>query len=169
MKKLIFLLTLLTAVAATIPVKAQAKFGHINSSEIVQALPETDSAQNKLKAYSEELQKNVQTMQTELQNKYMEYQNGRAQWSDLIRSTKEREISEMQARITEFGEQAEADYKDKTQQLLLPITEKVKKAIEDVAKEGKYSYIFDTSTGAFLYTIESDDVAPLVKKKLGIK
>jgi outer membrane protein len=168
MKKIIFLLAFVAA-AATIPVKGQAKFGHINSSEIVQALPETDSAQAVLKAYGEELQKNVQTMQTELQNKYMEYQNGQAGWSDLIKSTKTREIQDMQARVTEFGEQAEADYKDKTQQLLLPITEKVKKAIEDVAKEGKYSYVFDTSTGAFLYAAESEDITPLVKKKLGIK
>ena len=104
-----------------------------------------------------------------MQNKYAEYQNGQAQWSDLIKSTKMREIQDMQARVTEFGEQAEVDYREKTQQLLMPITEKVKKAIEDVAKEGKYSYVFDTSTGAFLYTTESDDIAPLVKKKLGIK
>ena len=168
MKKILFLLAFL-ATAATIPVKSQTKFGHVNSSEIVQALPETDSAQVILKTYGEELQKNVQTMQTELQNKYAEYQNGQAQWSDLIKSTKMREIQDMQARVTEFGEQAEVDYREKTQQLLMPITEKVKKAIEDVAKEGKYSYVFDTSTGAFLYATESDDIAPLVKKKLGIK
>jgi outer membrane protein len=168
MKKIILLLALIAA-TTTIPVKAQAKFGHINSSEIVQALPETDSAQATLKAYGEELQKNVQIMQTELQNKYMEYQNGQAGWSDLIKSTKYREIQDRQARVSEFGEQAEVDYKEKTQALLMPITEKVKKAIEDVAKEGKYSYVFDTSTGAFLYAIESEDIAPLVKKKLGIK
>ncbi|MDR1975084.1 MAG: OmpH family outer membrane protein [Bacteroidales bacterium] len=167
MKKII-ILTLLIA-AATIPVKGQAKFGHINSSEIVQALPETDSAQNTLKAYGEELQKNIQTMQLELQNKYAEYQSGQSQWSDLIKNTKMKEMQDMQARASEFSEQAEADYREKSQALLLPITEKVKKAIEDVAKEGKYSYIFDTSTGALLYAIESDDVAALVKKKLGIK
>jgi outer membrane protein len=166
MKKIILVLSIL---ALTIPVKGQAKFGHVNSSEIIQALPETDSAQATLKVYGEDLQKTLETMQAELQTKYMEYQNGQAQWSELIKSTKQREIQDIQARITELGEQAEVDYRDKSQALLLPITEKVKKAIEEVAKEGKYSYIFDTSTGAFVYAIESEDVSAAVKKKLGIK
>ncbi len=166
MKKFILVLSIL---AFTIPVKGQVKLGHVNTTEIVQALPETDSAQQELKVYGEDLEKNIQTMQTELQNKYMEYQNGQAQWSELIKNTKQREIQDIQARVTEFGQQAEADYREKSQALLLPITEKVKKAIEEVAKEGKYSYIFDTSTGALIYAIETEDVSAAVKKKLGIK
>ena len=46
---------------------------------------------------------------------------------------------------------------------------KQQQAIADVAKENGYSYIFDVSAGALLYQPDSDDILPLVKKKLGLK
>ena len=59
---------------------------------------------------------------------------------------------------------------ERQSELMKPLVDRAKKAIEEVAKENGYSYIFDTSTGvgALLYTPESDDIMPLVKKKLGI-
>jgi outer membrane protein len=54
------------------------------------------------------------------------------------------------------------------QDLINPIIEKAKKAIEQVAKENGYTYIFDTSVGAVLYWEESDNVLSLVKKKLNL-
>ena len=54
----------------------------------------------------------------------------------------------------------------KEQELIEPILTKAKKAIEEVAKENGYTYIFDTSIGAVLYWEEGDNVLNLVKKKL---
>ncbi len=142
------------------------KFGHINSMELMQAMPETDSAQVKLQAYAAELENTIKLMKTELENKQMEYQNSKGQWSDLIRATKERELQDLYNRTQEFVAQADEDYKAKSQSLLAPITEKAKKAIEEVAKEGKFNYIFDTSSGVVLYGAEGDNVMDLVKKKL---
>jgi outer membrane protein len=56
---------------------------------------------------------------------------------------------------------------DEKYRLIAPFEEKVRKAIDEVAKENKYSYIFDTQI--LLYYDGGDDVTPLVKKKLGIK
>ena len=56
------------------------KFGHINSMELMQAMPETDSAQAQLQAYAAELENTIKLMQTELENKQMEYRNGQNQW-----------------------------------------------------------------------------------------
>jgi hypothetical protein len=38
-----------------------------------------------------------------------------------------------------------------------------------VAAEGKFTYIFDTSTGTVLYSDGGTDIMPLVKAKLGIQ
>lgn len=170
MKKL-FVAVLFAAAACGLPRFAQAqslKFGHINSMELMQAMPETDSAQVQLQAYATELENTIKLMQTELENKQMEYRNGQSQWSDLIRATKERELQDLYARTQEFMTQADEDYKAKSQALLAPITEKAKKAIDEVAKEGKFNYIFDTSSGVVLYGAEGDDIMALVKKKLGL-
>jgi outer membrane protein len=88
--------------------------------------------------------------------------------SDLIRQTKERELQDMGARIQEFQENAEKKLQDRQQEVLKPIIDRAKKAIEDVAKENGYTYIFDTSVGALLYQQDSEDILPLVKKKLGL-
>ncbi len=144
------------------------KFGDINWREMMQAMPETDSAQAQLQAYAAELENTIKLMQTELENKQMEYRNGQSQWSDLIRATKERELQDMYARTQEFMTQADEDYKAKSQALLAPITEKAKQAIDEVAREGKFSYIFDTSSGVVLYGAEGDDILDLVKKKMGL-
>ena len=53
--------------------------------------------------------------------------------------------------------------------MLKPIVDRAKKAIEEVGKENGYTYIFDAGVGAVLYSQDSDDIMPLVKKKLGLK
>ena len=55
-------------------------------------------------------------------------------------------------------------------ELLQPIIEKAKKAIDDVAAENGFLYVFDMSMGAILYNSDqSVDLMPLVLKKLGVK
>ena len=54
----------------------------------------------------------------------------------------------------------------KEKELLEPILQKARKAIEDVASEGNYTYIFDKSVGSILYAKESENILEKVKKKL---
>ena len=53
-----------------------------------------------------------------------------------------------------------------SQELLEPILQKARQAIEDVASEGNYTYIFDKSVGSILYVKESENILDKVKKKL---
>jgi outer membrane protein len=55
----------------------------------------------------------------------------------------------------------------KQQELLAPIYRKVMKAINDVAKESGYAYVY--SQEALLVAPPADDLLPLVAKKLGVK
>lgn len=169
MRKLFLSIIVAGLVAFCAQVQAQSgKLGHINSMELMQMMPEMDSMQRVLQDYSKELQDNYAMMQTEIQNKYTEFQNNQSQWSDLIKQTKGKEIQDLQVRAQEFLQQAEEDYQKKTQDLLTPITEKVKKAIEEVASEGKFSYILDSSNGTVFMGSEAIDVTSSVKKKLGL-
>ncbi|MCC7222835.1 MAG: OmpH family outer membrane protein, partial [Chitinophagales bacterium] len=54
----------------------------------------------------------------------------------------------------------------KGEELLNPIREKVRVAIQTVAKEGGFSYIIDTSAGNVLFSDPLLDVTALVKSKL---
>ena len=76
-----------------------AKFGHIDSNEILGLMPETDSLQNEYKAYAEYLDQQMNSMAMEYQTKVTEYQNNLATMSDLIRQTKEKEITDLQGAL----------------------------------------------------------------------
>ncbi len=154
---------------ACFPAKAQSgKIGHFNSTELMQMMPEMDSAQRKQQDYAKELENIIIGMQTELQNKYTEFQNNQSQWSELIKQTKSRELQDMQVRVQEFMQQSEEDYQRKTQELLAPIIDRVSNAVNEVAAEGGFAYIFDASNNALFLGPDAIDVMPLVKKKLGL-
>ncbi|MBR1851254.1 MAG: OmpH family outer membrane protein [Bacteroidales bacterium] len=156
------------ALCGTAMAQKNVKLGHINSNELMQIMPGRDSAQTVLQAEVTELEGTLKSMQAEMEqryNDYMEKQNG---WTELIRQTKQREIQDMGTRIQEFQESAQQQLQSREQELLKPIIDRAKQAIEEVAKEGGFTYIFDSGTGALLYSQDSEDIMPLVKKKLGL-
>ena len=87
-----------------------------------------------------------------------------------IKEVKEKELNDMQTRTREFQERAQQDYQKKQNELLAPIIDKAKSAIDKVAAAGGFLVVFDTSTGSLAYFDEATltDVAPAVKKELGI-
>lgn len=171
MKKLlsiVALLVLLTGISSSY-VQAQAKFGHIDSNELLRIMPGRDNAQAQLEKHARELESQFVAMQTEFQTKYQDYLANEASLSDLIKQARQRELGNLQERIMEFQESAQEDLMKTENQLLSPIIENARLAIEEVSKENGYAYIFDRSTGTLLYAQPSDDIMPLVKKKLGIQ
>ncbi len=144
------------------------KFGYIDSNEILTLMPETDSLQEELKKYADFLDQQMSSMAMEYQNKVTQYQENYNTMSDLIRQTKEKEITDLQARIQAFQQSADQDLGAKQAELFNPLIEKVKNAINEVGKENGYTYIFDIGTGALVYYETGDNILPLVKKKLGI-
>ena len=145
------------------------KLGHINSNDLMQIMPGRDSAQTTLQAEVTDLENTLKTMQSELETRYNDYMEKQNQMSDLIKQTRQRELQDMGARIEEFQKNAQKQLQDRESELLKPIIDRAKKAIEDVAKENGYTYVFDSGVGALLYSQDSDDIMPLVKKKLGLK
>ncbi len=167
-KTLIALFVAMVSLCGTSMAQKTIKLGHINSSDLMQIMPGREEAQATLQKDVDELQATLKNMQNELEQKYNDYVGKKDQLSDLIRQTKERELQDMGNRIQEFQETAEKKLQDRQQEVLKPIIDRARKAIEEVAKENGYTYIFDTSVGALLYQQDSDDILPLVKKKIGI-
>lgn len=168
MKTVSKLLLILGLFAFSFNAEAQ-KFGHIDFAKLYSQMPGLDSVQIKYKDYAEQLRKQIGVMQTELENKYADYQASAANMSPIIKQTKEKEMSDLNERIQAFNAQAQQDLAAKETELTTPLIEKARKAITDVAKEHGYAYVFNSAEGLLLYAQDSDDVTALVKKKLGIK
>ncbi len=168
-KTLIAIMACMLAFGGSAMAQKNVKLGHINSNDLMQIMPGRDSAQTVLQAEVTELENTLKSMQAEAEKRYNDYVANQAGWTELIRQTKQREIQDMAARIEEFQKNAQEQLQTREQELLKPIIDRAKKAIEDVAKEGGYTYIFDAGTAALLYDEGGDDIMPLVKKKLGLK
>ncbi len=165
-KTLIAMAICLFAFGGNAMAQKNIKLGHINSQELMQIMPGRDSVQTVLQKEVADLEEQLKMMQAEAEKRINDYTANQAGWTDLIRQTKQREIQDMGARIQEFQENAQKQLQEREAELTKPIIDRAKKAIEDVAREGNYTYIFDGA--ALLYSQDSEDVMPLVKKKLGI-
>lgn len=171
MKKGLFIIALCVLSIATLSVSAQsrAKFGHVDFAQLYNAMPGQDSIQIIFEGYAQSLQQTFVQMQNEYQTKLQDYQANMATMSNLIRQNKEREIMDIQNRMENFRAQAEEDLQEKELELTLPIIEKARNAVNEVAKENGYTYVFNSSEGLLLYADPGDDILPLVKRKLGIQ
>jgi len=170
MKRILGLITIVIFTALT--TEAQTlKFGHINSDELIQAMPEFDSANVKLENLQKELMNNLELMSVELNNKSEAYNKESKNLTDLVRQTKEQELADLTRRIQEFQTNAQARFQNTQVELLQPIYAKVDKALKDLGKENGFVYIFDIAKGGLVFYDEtkSTDVMSLAKAKLGLK
>ena len=136
------------------------KLGHIESSKLVAAMPEMAQAQKDLEAQQAEVQKESQNLRDQYQKLIVEYTQNQKTYSEIILASKEQEINEL----------AMNKLQKTREELFEPVMTKATNAIKEVAKENGFTYIFDMSSGAILFASEtSEDILPLVKKKLGIQ
>ena len=147
---------------------AQSKFGYIDSGELLALMPEKKTAEDELQTFAKSLESQLGAMQAEYQQSVQDFQNNESTYTDLVKQDKIAEITGLEQRIQTFQQNAQQSLQAKEQELLEPILAKARKAIEDVATEGDYTYIFDKSVGSILYAKDSEDVLNLVRKKLGL-
>lgn len=150
--------------------QAQVKIAHVNTAEILDAMPDKAKAEKDLEKYYGELQSQLQTMAQEYQTKMQDYEANQTTMSNLVKQSKEKEIIDIQNRIQQFQSNAESEFENKRAELLKPILDKIQTAINAVGKEKGYTYMLDLATGAAVYV--SDDAVDAtkdVKAKLGLK
>ena len=150
--------------------QAQVKIAHVNTAEILDAMPDKTKAEKSLEKYYGELQSQLQNMAKEYQTKLQDYEANQATMSNLVKQSKEKEIVDLQTRIQQFQASAEQEFEGKRAELLAPILEKIQNAINAVGKEKGYTYVLDLATGAAVYVgTGAVDCTNDVKSKLGIK
>ena len=166
MKKL---LILVAAVLAVSTVSAQ-KFARINLQETIVAMPEFAEAQKNLEAYGKDLQEQMEQIQVEFNNKLADFQKNQETMAASVKQIKQQELEQLQQRYAEFQQIAQQDFQKKEAELLEPVQKKAQEAVNKVAKANGYLAVFNTSVPSLAYFDEAQltDIAPLVKKELGI-
>ncbi len=168
MKRITFLLAFCLLAAG--PAMAQ-KYGHLNFGNLLSLMPETQAADTSLEAYRKQLVAKGEDMATKFKTNYEKLvEDVQAKTlAPKVQEAREAALAKEQQDIMAYEQEMSQKLQLKRQELLKPIVEKAEKAIQDVAKENGYQFIFDTSTfNAVLFVRESDDIMPLVKAKLGM-
>ena len=148
--------------------QAQVKIAHVNTTEVLEALPEHAKAAKDLEKYYGDLQGQLQTMAQEYQSKVQDYEANQATMNNLVKQSKEKEINDLGNRIQQFQNNAAQELEAKSEELQKPIVDKVKKAIDTVAKEKGFAFVFDSSIPVYV-AADAPDITKDVKSKLGLK
>lgn len=168
--------TILISIALIIAVSTATiaqKFAFVDTEYILKNIPSYATAQDKLDQISIEWQKEIEGYYSEIDKMYKDFQAEKVLLTEEMKIkredaiiAKEKEVKELQKKY--FGQEGEL-YK-KRQELVKPIQDDVFNAVKDIATEGGYAAIFDTSNGAnMLFTDPKFDRSDEVLKKLGYK
>lgn len=154
---------------------AQQKFAHINSSDLLQSMPEMKSADAAFQTFAKAKQAQLEQMDQERQKKITLYTEKSKTLSEANKDvvgkeieTLVKEIQDMEKRIADTQAKAEQEVATKRQELYQPAINKAEAAVKAVAKEKGYAYVFDISQPGVVYFDGGEDMLAAVKAKLGI-
>jgi len=165
--KLFFVAFMLFA-GATSFVNAQSNIAHINTQELVEAMPKMKAAQNQLKKLQETYDAEIQTMAKELDTKIKLYDAEAENKTEEENQKRVVEVQGMQKKIGEYRNNALKDLQQKEIDLMQPLLEEARAAIQKVATAQGIQYVLDSAAGNGVIVSDGKDLLLDVKKELGI-
>jgi len=154
-------------IGATSFTYAQSKVAHVNTQELIAAMPEMKAAQAQMEKLGKTYETEIQGMATELQTKMKQYDAEAATKTDEENSKRVQEVQTMEQNIRQYQAQAQQDMQAKNLELLKPITEQAKTAILKVARAQGFDYVLDSTQGGGVIMSDGKNLLDDVKKELG--
>jgi len=124
---------------------AQSKIAHLNSQEIMEAMPSYKEAVAKLEKFRTDGFAELQTMQADFEKAVKQYQ-AEVQSGNLtpvLQQSKEQRLAKKEQDLMERQQSLQTEMEAYSQELNQPILEKVEKAVEIVSEREGYEYVFD--------------------------
>ena len=146
---------------------AQSKVAHIEVQKLISEMPEVIAAQKEIaeleKTYSTDLENSVKEYQTKAQTYAADAENQ----TEIINQKRRTELEGIQQTLEQFRQQAAQDLQKKQVEMMRPLYEKARTAIEKVASAQGFDYILDSSAGGSVIMAKGKDLMADVKKELG--
>ncbi|HRP01956.1 MAG TPA: OmpH family outer membrane protein [Candidatus Kapabacteria bacterium] len=147
------------AVSGTALQSQQFKVAVVEVESVLKELPEAIAADKQIKEIGQKWQDTLLTMRNDLQSKFEQYQKQKSMMPQDKQKSEEENLQKQQMTLLQyqedkFGQQGELG--TLREKLLAPIREKVKQAIEVVAKKEKFQMVVDKLM--VLYSESSIDI-----------
>ena len=173
--KSLFIMMLLSAGVMFSANAQEVKIGYTNIELVLAYMPETKSVETQLATYQKKLSEQIVVKENYAKQRLQEIldKKEKGTLTPEMEQAAQVELGKLDEDIRKFASDSEEKLYGKRQELLVPVLEKLQKAIDDVAIEQGFSYILNqtTSTGVstILYGPEEADMTETIMAKLGIK
>ena len=169
MKKLVTLFLVAAGLVAATQANSQTKIGFIDVQELIVAMPDFKKADTALAEYQNALNQQYGDMVKEFNDKdSLLSSKDTTKYTRAQLEVKRGDLGQLYVKIQGWNQQAQQLYQRREQELLNPVQKKAMDAVQAVAKESGYTYVFSRQA-LVVSPPTGDDLLPLVKKKLGMK
>jgi outer membrane protein len=173
MKKIkLFLLVAVMSLGTGAIMQAQtkaSKIAHISTQELVQEMPQYQSAQSQLQKLEKTYRTEIEDMMKEMKSMTEKFKSQADTSTEKQNMSRSKELQSTRQRVMKYRQDAQKRLQKKEGELIQPIIEKARSAIQKVARDKGYDYVLDASEGASnVLLADGYDLMPDVKKELGI-
>ncbi len=156
---------------ATAKAQGNQKMAYVDTDYILQNIPEYGDAQEEINQMSVKWEKELRAMRNKLEQMQRDYQTESVLLSDDMKKKKEEAIAAKEQELAALQMQyygPEGELFSKKIELIQPIQEKIYNAINQVAQQKNYSFVFDKAAGTtILYCNEKLDISDDVLDEIG--
>lgn len=161
-------LAIVAIIGTTSFVNAQEKVAHIASQELVESLPDFKAAKSEIEKLNKTYDAEIRNMMLELQNTMKKYQAEVKSKTDEENLKRQQELQGTEKSISDYRANAIKDLQKKELELMKPIYEKARQAIQKVARAQGFKYVLDSTTGTGVIMADGKNLMADVKKDLGV-
>lgn len=145
-------------------VNAQSKIAHVNVEEITTKMPAFLDATKQMEKITGTYETEFTTMRNELQARLQKYGAEAETVTDVLNKERQNEVTDMEKRIQDYGQNAQKELQQKKMDLMKPIQDKIRASIEKVGRAQGFQYVADAASFIFA---DGKDLTVDVKKDLG--
>lgn len=167
MKHLSLFITLLLFAAPLATTQAQSKVAHIDTQKLISEMPAVIAAQKELEKLEKQYTTELESTAKEFQTKAQTYAGDAQNQTELVNQQRQQELEGMQQNIQQFRETAAQELQKKQAEMMRPLYEKARTAIEKVSNAQGFDYVLDASSGGSVIIAKGKDLMTEVKKELG--
>jgi len=161
-------IALALTIGATAFATAQSKIAHIATQELVETMPAYKDAMSQLEKLEKTYDAEIKDMLTEAQNTMQRYQSEAETVTEEENAKRASELQATERRIQEHSQRARQELQKKENDLIRPVIEKARQAIQKVAREQGFDYVLDSTTGTGVILADGKDLMADVKTELGM-
>ena len=168
--KVLFLLTIVSMLSIQANAQRGVRIGYIDTEYILQNVPEyteaTSQLDSKVQKWKGEIEKQLKT----IEQKRNDLNNEKALLTKELIEEREEDISFEEKEILDYQQKRfgpNGDLMIQKRQLMQPVQDQIFQAVQDIAKNKKYDFVFDKSADVvMLYSAERFDISEQVLRTI---